>query len=258
MAEPNAGAAHVHRGRASHTYDRIGVGYAHGRRTDPRWQAAILEALGDASSVVNVGAGTGSYESGRVVLAVEPSAEMVGQRVDRGRVVRGVAEHLPARSGFADASTAILTVHHWADWRRGLAELRRVSRRQLVLAYDTAIHVRFWLVEEYFPATAELERSRPGAQAIAEELGADRMIPMPVPWDFTDGVMPAHWRRPTAYLDPAVRAACSGLAQLDPAALRRGVRALRADLDSGRWLARHADLLEAVEYDAGFRLIVRG
>jgi SAM-dependent methyltransferase len=242
----------------THTYDRIGVGYALGRRTDPRWLAVILDALGDASSVVNVGAGTGSYESDRVVVAVEPSAEMIGQRVVRDRVVRGVAERLPVRSGFADASTAILTVHHWSDWRRGLAELRRVSGRQLVLAYDTALHVRFWLVDEYFPETAELERSRPGALAIAEELGADRVIPMPVPWDFTDGVMPAHWRRPAAYLDPAVRSACSGLVQIDPAAVDRGVRALRADLDSGRWAARHGDLLEAVEYDAGFRLIVRG
>jgi SAM-dependent methyltransferase len=239
-------------------YDRIGVGYACGRRTDPRWMARIRDAVGDARSIINVGAGTGSYESDRVVLAVEPSAEMIKQRVNRRRVVRAVAERLPARDRTADATTAILTVHHWSDWRRGLAELRRVSGRQVVLAFDTALHIDFWLVREYFPATAALERSRPGAVAIAEELGADAVIPVPVPWDFTDGVMPAHWRRPAAYLDPAVRAACSGLTQIDRSAVASGVAALRADLDSGRWAERHADLLAAEEYDAGFRLVVRG
>jgi SAM-dependent methyltransferase len=242
----------------THVYDRIGVGYARGRRTDSRWMARILDAVGDARSVVNVGAGTGSYESDRVVLAVEPSTGMIRQRVDRRPVVRAVAECLPLGDRVADATTAILTVHHWPDWRRGLAELRRVSGRQVVLAFDTEIHVDFWLVREYFPATAALERSRPGAVAIAEELGADRVVPLPVPWDITDGVMPAHWRRPAAYLDPDVRAACSGLAQIDQSDVDRGVAALRADLDSGRWAKRHAGLLAAEEYDAGFRLIIRG
>ncbi|WP_410670805.1 class I SAM-dependent methyltransferase [Amycolatopsis sp. cmx-4-68] len=239
-------------------YDEIGIGYALGRRTDPRWLAPLLSALGDARSVVDVGSGTGSYEPpGRRVTAVEPSTEMIRQRgAEAAPVVRAVAEALPFASATFDAALAVLTVHHWPDWRRGLAELRRVSRRQVVLAYDTALHNDFWLVREYVPEVAELERSRPSAPEIADVLGASSVRVLPVPWDFTDGVFPAHWRRPEAYLNPAVRRACSALAQTPPAAVARGIAKLRADLESGRWRAEHAELLELPEWDAGFRLIV--
>jgi SAM-dependent methyltransferase len=239
-------------------YDRIGTGYALGRRTDPRWMSAILDALGDARSVADIGAGTGSYEpADRTVIAVEPSSEMVRQRPPHASpVVRAVAEALPLRSQVVDAALAVLTVHHWPDWRRGLAELRRVAAHRVVLAYDTERHTEFWFVREYVPEIADLERGRPSADAIADELGADSVTPLPVPWDFTDGVFPAYWRRPAAYLDPAVRRACSALAQTDPGAVDRGVRRLRADLESGRWQERHRDLLALDQWDAGFRLIV--
>jgi SAM-dependent methyltransferase len=239
-------------------YDTIGAGYAQGRRTDPRWLAPVLEALGDAGTVVDVGSGTGSYEPpGRRVAAVEPSMEMIRQRrPGAAPVVRAIAEALPFASATFDAALAVLTVHHWPDWRGGLAELRRVSRRQVVLAYDTRLHNNFWLVREYVPEVASLEQSRPSAPEIAEALGASSMIELPVPWDFTDGVFPAYWRRPEAYLDPAVRRSCSALAQTAPAAVDRGMARLRADLESGRWHAEHADLLDRPEWDAGFRLIV--
>ncbi|ADJ49550.1 methyltransferase type 11 [Amycolatopsis mediterranei S699] len=239
-------------------YDEIGVGYARGRRTDPRWLTPVLSALGSAASVLDVGSGTGSYEPpSRHVVAVEPSAEMIRQRrPGAAPVVRAVAEALPFGSAAFDAALAVLTVHHWGDWRRGLAELRRVSRRQVVLAYDTALHNDFWLVREYVPEVASLERSRPSAPEIAEFLGASSVLPLPVPWDFTDGVFPAFWRRPEAYLDPAVRQSCSALAQTAPEAVSRGMARLRADLESGRWHADHAELLDLPEWDAGFRLIV--
>lgn len=239
-------------------YDEIGVGYALGRRTDPRWLAPVLNALGSAASVVDVGSGTGSYEPpGRRVVAVEPSAEMIRQRPPGAApVVRAVAEALPFAAGAFDAALAVLTVHHWPGWRRGLAELRRVARRQVVLAYDTARHNDFWLVREYVPEVAELERSRPSAPEIADALGATSVLELPVPWDFTDGVFPAYWRRPEAYLDPAVRRSCSALAQTSPDAVERGMAKLRADLASGRWQAEHAELLDRSEWDAGFRLIV--
>ncbi|MEV5716431.1 class I SAM-dependent methyltransferase [Amycolatopsis mediterranei] len=239
-------------------YDEIGVGYARGRRTDPRWLTPVLSALGSAASVLDVGSGTGSYEPpSRHVVAVEPSAEMIRQRrPGAAPVVRAVAEALPFGSAAFDAALAVLTVHHWGDWRRGLAELRRVSRRQVVLAYDTALHNDFWLVREYVPEVASLERSRPSAPEIAEFLGASSVLPLPVPWDFTDGVFPAFWRRPEAYLDPAVRRSCSALAQTAPEAVSRGMARLRADLESGRWHADHAELLDLPEWDAGFRLIV--
>ncbi|MEU7782853.1 class I SAM-dependent methyltransferase [Amycolatopsis sp. NPDC049159] len=239
-------------------YDEIGVGYALGRRTDPRWLTPVLDALGAARSVLDVGSGTGSYEPpSRHVVAVEPSAEMIRQRPDGAApVVRAVAEALPFGSSSFDAALAVLTVHHWPDWRRGLDELRRVAPRQVVLAYDTALHNDFWLVREYVPEVAALERSRPSAAQIADHLGASSVLPLPVPWDFTDGVFPAHWRRPEAYLDPAVRRACSALAQTSPEAVSRGIDRLRADLESGRWHADHAELLALPEWDAGFRLIV--
>ncbi|MEU5260130.1 class I SAM-dependent methyltransferase [Amycolatopsis sp. NPDC021455] len=239
-------------------YDEIGVGYTLGRRTDPRWLAPVLGALGSATTVLDVGSGTGSYEPpGRRVTAVEPSAEMVRQRrPGAAPVVRAVAEALPFAAGTFDAALAVLTVHHWPGWRRGLDELRRVARRQVVLAYDTALHNDFWFVRQYVPEVAALEASRPSAPEIAEYLDAASVIELPVPWDFTDGVFPAYWRRPEAYLDPVVRRSCSALAQTAPAAVDRGIARLRADLESGRWHAEHADLLDLPEWDAGFRLIV--
>lgn len=239
-------------------YDRIGTGYALGRRTDPRWMAPILVALGTARSIADVGAGTGSYEpADRTVLALEPSVEMIRQRPPGASpAVRAVAEALPVRDQGVDAALAVLTVHHWTDWRAGLAELRRIAPLQVVLAYDTRRHAEFWFVREYVPEIAELELSRPGADDIATELGAADVTTLPVPWDFTDGVFPAYWRRPAAYLDPGVRRACSALAQTDPGAVERGVRRLREDLDSGRWHEDHRDLLGLDEWDAGFRLIV--
>ncbi|WP_329055633.1 class I SAM-dependent methyltransferase [Amycolatopsis sp. NBC_01488] len=239
-------------------YDEIGVGYALGRRTDPRWLAPVLAAVGSAVTMLDVGSGTGSYEPpSRRVVAVEPSAEMIRQRPPGAApVVRAIAEALPFPDRAFDAALAVLTVHHWGDWRRGLDELRRVSSRQVVLAYDTALHNDFWLVREYVPEVAELERSRPSAPEIADFLDASSVISLPVPWDFADGVFPAHWRRPEAYLDPAVRRSCSALAQTSPAAVERGMTRLREDLESGRWHEEHADLLDLPEWDAGFRLVV--
>lgn len=239
-------------------YDEIGVGYSLGRRTDPRWMATILAALGDARVVLDVGAGTGSYEPhDRVVFAVEPSTEMIRQRPqDAAPAVRAIAEALPFRNGVVDAALAVLTVHHWTDWRRGLAELRRVAPLRVVLAYDTRLHAGFWFVREYVPEIAHLELARPSAEEIAQELGADAVTRLLVPRDFVDGVFTAYWRRPAAYLDPGVRRSCSALAQTAPEAVARGVDRLREDLDTGRWHEMHRDLLALDEFDAGFRLIV--
>lgn len=148
---------------------------------------------------------------------------------------------------------AVLTVHRWSEWRRGLAELCRVAPLRIVLAYDTRRHADFWLVREYVPEIADFELSRPSADDIANELGAETVIPLLLPWDFTDGVFPAYWRRPAAYLDPR---SCSALAQTNQDAVERGMRHLREDLDGGRWHAHHRDLVDINEWDAGFRLVV--
>jgi Methyltransferase domain len=245
----------------SPVYDTIGQGYVAHRRADPRWETVIFEHLGAADLIVNVGAGTGSYEpSGPSVLAVEPSSVMVSQRpAGSAPVVRASGAALPLPSGCADVTMAILTVHHWDDWSGGLAEMCRVASRQLVLGIDFDLHASFWLLRDYLPEVGDFTRSLgPDATEIATAIGATTTVPLLVPVDMVDGVLGAYWRRPEAYLDPAVRANCSGLALADPAVVARGVAALAADLDSGAWQERHADLLSCDALDLGYRLVVAG
>jgi SAM-dependent methyltransferase len=239
-------------------YEQIGVGYAAGRQADPRWAQVITAAIGDATSVINVGAGSGSYEPAGVTrLAVEPSPTMITQRsAGLAPAVRGVSEVLPVRSASFDVALAVLTVHHWTDWRAGVIELGRVARRQVILTFDPTVMRDFWLVRDYFPEAADLDlRRTPGLVELAAALGESTMTALLVPVDCADGVMPAYWRRPEAYLDPRVRQCASGLAQLHPSVIDRGTQQLAEDLRSGAWQERNADLLELDAYDAGFRLI---
>jgi SAM-dependent methyltransferase len=240
-------------------YDTIGLGYLDHRRAEPRWEALIHEQLGDGRLVVNVGAGTGNYEPlDRAVVAVEPSRVMVGQRgTGAAPAVRASGSALPLRSGCADVAMAILTMHHWDDWVTGLAELCRVAPRRLVLTMDFELHSRFWLLEDYVPEVGEATRVLgPGAAEVADAVGGGTSIPLLVPRDMQDGVLGAYWCRPEAYLDPGVRANCSGLALADPAVVSRGVAALNADLSSGEWHRQHADLAELPAIDLGYRLVV--
>ena len=164
---------------------------------------------------------------------------------------------LPLPSDVADVALAILTVHHWDDWAAGLAELCRVAPRRVVLAIDFTVHSQFWFLSEYVPEVAETTaRLGPGSDEVASAIGADVSIPLLVPRDMEDGVLGAYWCRPEAYLDPAVRANCSGLALADPAVVARGVAGLEADLVSGAWQRRHADLAELDAIDLGYRLVV--
>ncbi|MGW6406245.1 class I SAM-dependent methyltransferase [Streptomyces vinaceus] len=202
-------------------YDRIGVGYRNVRRPDPRLGALIRQALGGARTVVNVGAGAGSYEpEDAEVTAVDPSQVMLDQHPGPRKVKAG-AEELPFADGSFDAAMAVLTVHHWPDPHRGLAELRRVSRRQAVFTWDPEHRPELWVVEEYLPEIRELDHARflPVAE-VAQALDAHTVLPFPIPHDFTDGFQTAHWRRPEAFLDPAVRAGQLDLR--DPAGLGRG------------------------------------
>jgi SAM-dependent methyltransferase len=240
-------------------YDQLGRGYARGRRGDSRWAAAIAAAVGPARSVLNVGAGTGSYETGLpVVLAVDPAATMLQQRPPGSApAVRAVAEALPVGERSVDVALAVLTLHHWSSVERGLAELRRVARRQVVLTFEPAATAEFWLVREYIPAVADLDRGRtPTVARVADLLGTADVRTLPVPADMVDGVLAAHWGRPAAYLDPQVRARASGLAQLDQTIVDAGVARLARDLESDAWAARHADLLDRDELDVGYRLVV--
>lgn len=242
------------------TYDKIGVGYSSTRRPDPRIASRIVEALGDAASLVNVGAGAGSYEPrDRRVLAVEPSETMIHQRpAGSAPVVQGVAEALPVADGAVDAALATLTLHHWTDVPRGLTEMLRVVRKRVViLTWDQDVWKSFWLVREYFPCIEDLDRPR--AIAIPElvrTMGVAQVITVPVPHDCVDGFHGAFWRRPEAYLDPRVRSGISTYGLMSPGDRAEGLQRLAADLESGAWEACHRNLLDLDELDLGYRLIV--
>ena len=245
-------------------YDTIGRAYAARRQPDPLVAASIRAALGDARSVVNVGAGTGSYEPTDIaVVAVEPSAIMRAQRpTGTAPAVAAWAEALPFADDAFDASLALLTVHHWSDVAVGLAELRRVARRHVVLTWDPAVAVGsdFWLVRDYFP---DLYRDLVDMAAVPEVLAGFTglpvdVLPVPVPHDCTDGFAAAYWRRPAAYLDPSVRGAISSFALRDDAAVADGLARLAADVASGAWDRRNRALLDRDTFDAGYRLVVAG
>jgi SAM-dependent methyltransferase len=242
-------------------YDTIGLAYTVNRQTEPAWAALIAQQLGDARRVANVGAGTGSYEpttDAVATVADEPSAIMIAQRLTGAApALRGDGSALPLLAGSLDAAMAILTIHHWDDWRSGLAELRRVAPRRLILTIDFSVHAGFWLLADYLPEVADCVLARrPRIEDIAAELPLTATHALPLPADMRDGVLGAHWRRPEAYLDPAVRANCSPLALADPVALAAGITRLEGDLASGAWHRRYAGLVEAETYDVGYRLLV--
>ena len=241
-------------------YDTIGATYTVTRCTEPRIAAQIWAALGDARTVLNVGAGTGSYEPpGRDVTAVEPSAVMRAQRpADAAPCVAAAAENLPFGDQSFDAAMAVSTVHHWPDPIAGLREMRRVARRVVVFTHDTTDAgwcQRFWLIRDYLPEVAGLMDGRPSLAEQAGVLGA-RTEPVLVPWDCADGFLEAYWRRPAAYLDERVRRGLSVWARVGPRAEQRVVDSLRADLDSGRWAERNHDLAALDAAELGLRLLV--
>jgi ubiquinone/menaquinone biosynthesis C-methylase UbiE len=241
-------------------YDTIGATYNVTRRTEPRIAAHVWAALGDARTVLNVGAGTGSYEpSGRDVIAVEPSALMRAQRpADAAPCVAASAESLPFKDRSFDAAMAVSTVHHWQDPIAGLREMRRVARRVVVFTFDssdTAWRRRFWLTRDYLPEVADLLVGRPPLSEQARAIAA-RVEPVLIPWDCADGFFEAYWRRPEAYLDESVRRGISVWASVGPDAEQRALHSLRDDLSSGRWAERNRDLVDLDAAELGLRLLI--
>jgi len=236
-------------------YDILGRNYAELRRPDPRIAAAIQQALGHASTVLNVGAGTGSYEPvDRLVTAVEPSPEMIRKRSSSAaKVVQASAGHLPFDDDVFDAAMAVLTIHHWPDQEAGLREMRRVTRGRIVLlTYDPA-H-RPWLTE-YLPELVRLdEEQMPAMSDYARWLGAVQITPVLVPHDCSDGFLYAYWRRPGAYLNPTIRSGSSAFWAIGD--VESSLGRLKRDLETGEWARRHAELLTLDAYDAGYRLVV--
>ncbi|KYF66068.1 class I SAM-dependent methyltransferase [Sorangium cellulosum] len=240
-------------------YDRIGGSYGATRGQDPRIAALINDALGDARSVVNVGAGTGAYEpADREVLAVEPSETMIAQRSPRSApVIRASAESLPLRDGDFDAALAVNTVQHWTDLRAGLRELRRVARKRIVIFLrDAKSGTPFWLTEDYLPSLDPSRRTSAIVEAIQEELRLVKALPVRLPRDCVDGLFTAYWGRPEMYLESEIRRNISNFALAREHDLAEGLASLQADLESGAWDRKYGHLRSLSELDLGHRLLV--
>lgn len=240
-------------------YDRIGVGYSAVRRPEPQIAARIEAALGTARTVLNVGAGTGSYEpAGREVTAVEPSRTMIAQRPPGSApVVEAFAEDLPFEDDGFDAAMAIITVHHWSDMRAGLAEMERVARQRVVVLTltPTPLHEP-WLVRDYFPRMLDFHtRVMPAIDELTAVLPNASVEPVPIPAGCADGFWLAIWDRPEMHLDPDVRRASSSWHQIPQDEIEHGLLRLSSDLESGRWDERNGHLREASELDVGLRLV---
>lgn len=243
-------------------YERIGLGYARTRREDLRLAERIHRALGDAGTVVNVGAGAGSYEPrDRHVIAIEPSDVMAVQRPpELVPAIRAGAGALPLRDQSVDAAMAILSVHHWdADQERGVREMRRVARGPVViLTYDAEVSAQMWLMAEYLPEVAELDRRIfPSTEMLSRWLGGTVGVEtVEIPDDTPDWTLGSFWAHPERVLDPVARAATSGFARMETAVVDRVVEAIRRDLECGAWDRRHGHLRGLRSYDAGLRLII--
>jgi SAM-dependent methyltransferase len=236
-------------------YDSIGTHYSELRKPDPRIAALIENALGTAETILNVGAGTGSYEpSGRQVTAVEPSLQMIRQRSTKAaRVIQGCAEALPFDDNSFDASMAILTVHHWSDQESGLREMRRVTRGRIVLLTFDPSRRGAWLTE-YLPELVALdELQMPRMSDYERILGSVQISPVLIPHDCTDGFLYAYWRRPAAYLDARIRSGSSVFGSIQNA--EEGLARLQQDLASGEWERRYSKLLTLDACDVGYRLV---
>jgi SAM-dependent methyltransferase len=237
-------------------YDRIAAAYAAHRTPDERIGKQIAASLRDCESVLNVGAGIGAYEPKHcAVVAVEPSRKMIRKRPrDAAPAVQAVAAQLPFENRSFDGALAVLTVHHWPNWRAGLAELRRVAEKRVAIVTWDPAHEGFWLVQDYLPEIRSIDRRIfPSVQDIESLLGPVTVETLLVPADCSDGFLGAYWRRPAEYLRASVRTAISTFSTIDSTA---GIERLRRDLESGSWVERNRSLLERSELDIGYRLIV--
>lgn len=241
-------------------YGAIGGSYARFRQPEPSIAAQIFSALGDARSILNVGAGTGSYEpANRHVTAVEPSASMRAQRpANLGVAVDAVAEDLPFADASFDAAMAIVTVHQWSNLEQGLAEMRRVTRGPVVLLVaDPDVMGDYWL-NDYIPEVRAIEASRfPPLARLAKALGQRVAVqPVPIPLHCRDGFNEAYYGRPEAFLDAEARLACSSWSLVSEAVVARFVDHLARDLANGRWDERHGHLRSQPFFDGPLRLLV--
>jgi SAM-dependent methyltransferase len=242
-------------------YDTIGHGYQSHRLPDPSLEAAIHAALGTARTVVNVGAGAGSYEpNDRLVLPIEPSAVMAAQRPADRPALRGLAQDLPLHDRSVDAALAVLSLHHWhPDQRQGVLEMCRVARDTVVLVtVDPSVCGRMWLLADYLHEVREQDHTIfPSPEHIVSWFDRPaRVEVLPIARTSPDHTLMSYWAHPERVFDASARQATSGFARQPKEVVARVLRELRHDLDTGLWDARHGHLRELDTFDAGLRLIV--
>lgn len=242
---------------ASANYEIVGRNYSEFRQPDLRISAIINSNLDAMESIVNVGAGTGSYEpEGKIISAVEPSETMISQRIEKPNttVYRAAAENLPFESRSYDAALAILTIHHWESWEKGLSEAYRVAREKVVLLTWLGMPQGFWLYD-YLPELGDVDKDLfPSIEHISSVLGEVQVIPVPIPSDCTDGFLCAYWARPEMYLNAKARSVISTFSRISN--VSKGLDNLASDLESGVWHQKYGHLLNLKEYDLGYRLVV--
>jgi SAM-dependent methyltransferase len=242
---------------ASANYDIVGQHYSNLRQPDPRIAKLIHAKLRDTASIVNIGAGTGSYEpSDKLVAAVDPSETMIAQRNNNENttVYRATAENLPFASDSFDAALAILTIHHWDDWRLGLQEALRVAKSKIVLFTWVGMPKEFWLFD-YFPEIEYIDKDLfPTLDQLSSVLGNIDVTSVPIPSDCTDGFLCAYWNRPQSYLDARIRSAISTFSRISN--VDKGLMKLSQDLESGEWYERYGYIQQLHEFDFGYRLVV--
>ncbi len=249
----------LHRGETmgSANYEIVGKNYSEFRQPDPRISSLISSYLESAKSIVNIGAGTGSYEpTGKIVSAVEPSEMMIAQREEKPNTVvyQASAESLPFNSNSHDAALAILTIHHWENWKKGLSEAYRVARDKIVLLTWLGMPQKFWLYD-YIPELSSVDKDLfPSLEDITSILGQVQVINVPIPHDCTDGFLCAYWARPEMYLNSRVRSAISSFSRIADVSL--GLNKLSSDIQNGEWRRKYGHLLAHKEFDFGYRLIV--
>ena len=241
-------------------YDGKDHNYSEIRKADPRIGLYIRRSLRGCDTVLNVGAGTGSYEpENRYVIAVEPSSVMRAKRLALGKMpaLNAKADDLPFDDNSFDAVMAVLTIHHWPDLKSGLLEIKRVARKKLsILTYDPDMLDVFWNVH-YFPQLIEIERSRyPKLDQIAAYLGAELTITnIKIPLDCSDGFQEAFYGRPEAFLQEDVRKAQSAWGFLDKETENLYVKKLADDLSSGEWDRLFGHHRTMPEFKGAFRML---
>lgn len=236
-------------------YDKIGAEYSQSRKADPRIKSIIHGELRGAKTIINIGAGTGSYEPEDAnVLAIEPSNLMISQRPKHAAVaIQASAESLAYPNNAFDLAMALLSIHHWSDVNQGLKEMKRVSKRQIIFTWDPE-HAGFWLTQDYFPEILNIDKKIfPRLDHIQAVLGPLKLTSIPIPHDCTDCFGSAFWRRPKAYLSPSIRSAMSTFQKIST--VEKGVKKLKHDIESGLWNKRYGHLLQRESLDLGFVLL---